>query len=459
MRQNLLDQLPLVPAAIDHEHARELGAISVVLDELPEAVHLIHEDLCWRGKRRVDPSKGRRGLAAEQILRITILKQMNGFSYEQLAFHLADSTTYRTFCRLGFDRKPPKKSALQKNVKRVRATTWQNIHQWVAQRAQQLGVETGKKVRTDCTVVESNIHYPTDSSLLWDSVRVLVRGMSRAKETFGIEFHDHSRRAKRRAMGILNAKSTAERRPLYRDLIKVTDKTLAQAERVASQLGEVEVGGILQMALAETLATELREYVRLAHQVISQTERRVFRGETVPASEKLVSIFEAHTDIIIKDRRETLYGHKLCLTSGASGIVTDVVVERGNPSDSTLAIRMIERHKESFGQVPRQASFDGGFASRDNLATLKQLGVKDVAFSKRCRLEISDMVKSSWLYRKLKNFRAGIEGVISFLKRGFGLGRCLWRGFQSFEAYVNASVVACNLLVIARHALARRKAS
>jgi IS5 family transposase len=384
---------------------------------------------------------------------------MNGFSYEQLAFHLADSTTYRTFCRLGFDRKPPKKSALQKNVQRVRATTWQNIHQWVAQRAQQLGVETGKKVRTDCTVVESNIHYPTDSSLLWDSVRVLVRGMSRAKETFGIEFHDHSRRAKRRAMGILNAKSTAERRPLYRDLIKVTDKTLAQAERVASQLGEVEVGGILQMALAETLATELREYVRLAHQVISQTERRVFRGETVPASEKLVSIFEAHTDIIIKDRRETLYGHKLCLTSGASGIVTDVVVERGNPSDSTLAIRMIERHKESFGQVPRQASFDGGFASRDNLATLKQLGVKDVAFSKRCRLEISDMVKSSWLYRKLKNFRAGIEGVISFLKRGFGLGRCLWRGFQSFEAYVNASVVACNLLVIARHALARRKAS
>jgi IS5 family transposase len=110
-----------------------------------------------------------------------------------------------------------------------------------------------------------------------------------------------------------------------------------------------------------------------------------------------------------------------------------------------------------FGQVPLQASFDGGFASRDNLATIKQLGVKDVAFSKRCRLEVSDMVKSSWVYRKLKNFRAGIEGVISFLKRGFGLGRCLWRGFQSFEAYVKASVVACNLLVIARHALARRK--
>jgi IS5 family transposase len=457
MRKSLLDQLPLVPAAIDHEHARELAAISIVLDGLPEAVRFIHEDLCRRGKRRVDPSKGRHGLAAEQILRVTILKQMSGFSYEQLAFHLADSTTYRTFCRLGLDRKPPKKSTLQKNIKRIRATTWQAIHQLVAQRAQQLGVETGKKVRTDCTVVESNIHHPTDSSLLWDSVRVLVRGMGRAKETFGIEFHDHSRRAKRRAMGILNAKSAAQRKPLYRDLIKMTDKTLAQAERVASQLDEVEVGSIAQMALAETLATELREYGRLAQQVISQTERRVFRGETVPASDKLVSIFETHTDIIIKDRRDTLYGHKLCLTSGASGIVTDVVVERGNPADSTLAVHMIERHKDLFGQVPLQASFDGGFASRDNLATIKQLGVKDVAFSKRCRLEVSDMVKSSWVYRKLKNFRAGIEGVISFLKRGFGLGRCLWRGFQSFEAYVKASVVACNLLVIARHALARRK--
>ena len=150
-------------------------------------------------------------------------------------------------------------------------------------------------------------------------------------------------------------------------------------------------------------------------------------------------------------------GHKICLTSGASGIVTDVVGERGNPSDSTLAVTMIERHKNLFGNAPLQASFDGGFASRENLESIKKLGVRDVAFSKRCRLEISDMVKSSWLHRQLKHFRAGIEAVISFLKRGFGLRRCLWRGFQSFQAYVHASVAACNLLVIARHVLAARK--
>jgi IS5 family transposase len=457
MRKSLLDQLPLVPVTINHEHARELAVIGAVLDQLPEAVQLIHEDLSRRGKRRVDPSKGRHGMAAEQVLRVATLKQMTGLSYELLAFHLADSATYRTFCRFGFDREVPDQRTLQRNVKRVRSETWQAIHGLVVVKAQELGIETGNKIRTDCTVVNSNIHHPTDSSLLSDSVRVLTRIMSQAHEEFGLEFHNHSRRANRRAMGIANAKRKAQRGKLYRDLIKVTAKTVAQAQKVANELDKVEVGSLLQMALAQGLAAELRQYSALAGQVISQTERRIFGGEKLPPSEKIVSIFEPHTDIIIKDGRETLYGHKICLTSGASGIVTDVVVERGNPADSTLPVNMIERHKKLFGHVPLQASFDGGFASRENLVSIKQLGVQDVAFSKGRGLEINDMVRSGWVYRQLRNFRAGIEAGISFLKRGFGLGRCLWRGFESFCAYVHASVVSCNLLVIARHVLAARK--
>jgi IS5 family transposase len=145
------------------------------------------------------------------------------------------------------------------------------------------------------------------------------------------------------------------------------------------------------------------------------------------------------------------------LTSGASGLVTDAVVEQGNPADASLAVRMVQRQKDLYGKPPRQVCFDGGFASRANLADIKALGVADVAFHKRCRLEIEDMVKSTWVYRRLRAFRAGIEGVISFLKRGFGLGRCLWRGFRSFQAYVQASVLACNLLTVARHALAAAK--
>jgi transposase, IS5 family len=143
----------------------------------------------------------------------------------------------------------------------------------------------------------------------------------------------------------------------------------------------------------------------------------------------------------------------MCLTAGASGMVTDVVIENGNPADSTLAVKMVQRQRDLYGKAPRQVSFDGGFTSRSNLATLKELGVEDVAFAKRGGLPIAEMVKSTWVYRCLRNFRAGIEGTISFLKRAFGLDRCTWSGFGSFKAYVCGSVLACNLLVLARHLL------
>ena len=187
---------------------------------------------------------------------------------------------------------------------------------------------------------------------------------------------------------------------------------------------------------------------------MNQTERRVFNEESVPASEKLVSIFEEHTDIIVKDHRHTFYGHKICLTSGRSTLVTDCTILEGNPADSTLAVQMIDRHIEITGRAPKQAAYDGGFTSKANLEAIKAKGVEDVAFSKARSLQITDMVRSPWVYKKLRNFRAGIEGTISFLKRVFGLDRCTWRSLPSFKSYVWSSIMTFNLLVIARHALA-----
>ena len=451
MREKIHQQQPLVPAAIEHGHAYELRQMGGVLDQLPDATQLVHGDLVRPGTKS---NKGRRGMTAEQVLRAMVIKQMNGFSYEELAFHLADSSSYRWFCRLGIGDISPKKSTLQKVIKRVRAETWTAINVMIVSYAAGQGIERGNKIRTDCTVVESNIHHPTDSSLLWDCARVLSRLMADARENFGLNFSDHTRRAKRRALGITNAKSNAERPPLYRDLLKVVDKTVEQAKRVAVELDEVRVDGLMSILKAQALAARLRHYVGLAGNVISQTERRVLRGEAVPALEKIVSIFEPHTDIIVKDQRETLYGHKICLTAGASGLVTDVVVEHGNPADSTLAVRMIQRQCQVFGKPPRQVSFDGGFVSRSNLTAIKRLGVQDVAFAKKGSLQITEMVKSTWVYRRLRDFRAGIEGIISFLKRGFDLTRCRWSGLGSFKAYVSASVLACNLLIVARHLLA-----
>jgi transposase, IS5 family len=453
MRRILHDQLRLVPPLINHEHARELSQISAVLDGLPEAVELVHADLIRRRGKAVDATRGREGLTAEQVLRALVVKQMNGYSYDELAFHLADSNTYRSFCRLGIAQNPPTKSTLQKNIKSIKAETWESVNRKLTHIAAAKKIENGATIRTDCTVVKSNIHAPTDSSLLWDSVRTLNRVMGQAKKNFGLQFNNRSRRAKRRAVAILNAKSTADRKPLYMDLLKVTEATVRNAERIAAELDAVTTTNVGDVLRAGLLADEIRHFVPMVKRVIDQTQRRVLHGESVPASDKLVSIFEPHTDIIMKDRREPQYGHKICLTTGVSGLVTDVVIQNGNPADSTLPVIMVERQRGLYGKVPRQASFDGGFASGSNLAEIKAMGVEDVAFSKRRGISMTEMVKSSWVYRCLRNFRAGIEGTISFLKRIFGLDRCTWSSFDSFKAYVHGSVLACNLLILARHLL------
>jgi len=449
MRAIVQSQLSIVQPPIEHNHAQELQVISNILDQEPKAVELVYADIVRHGG---DTQAGRKGMTAEQVLRALIVKQMNDFSYEQLAFHLADSCTYRSFCRMGISNKPPAKSALQDNIKQVTPQTLEAINCLLIQYARSKGIESGRQVRFDCTVVESNIHKPRDSELLWDGVRVLTRLMQKANEELGpLSVLNHTRRAKRRALAILHAKDEKTRRKLYKDLLKVTWKTINGAEKVVKFLDDICGANVVAVAIAREMSSELRAVIELVYQVISQTERRVFGGEQVTAEEKIVSIFEPHTDIIIKDRREILFGHKLCLSSGVSGMVTDCVIEEGNPADSTLAVEMVKRQKSIFDKVPSQVAFDGGFASKENLQDIKGLGVKDVAFSKRRGLPLNEMVKSSWVYRKLRNFRAGIEGIISFLKRAFGLDRCTWKGHSSFKSYVWASIVSANVLLIARH--------
>ena len=189
-------------------------------------------------------------------------------------------------------------------------------------------------------------------------------------------------------------------------------------------------------------------------QVIDQATRRVIQGETVPAREKVVSFFESHTDIIVKGQRETEYGHKIFLTGGTSNLILDCIIERGNPSDADHYRQLVERIENIYGRVPRQVTADGGFASKENLAWAKGKEIKDVAFSKKRGLSVLDMVKSSWVYKKLKNFRAGIEANISALKRAFGLRRCSWSGLEGFKQYVWSAIVSYNLLVLARHKIA-----
>ena len=445
MRQLLREQPTLNGPVVDHPLARELEGIDGILRcHNPGMALRVLQDLqrsvLWVGE-------GREGMPAEQVLRAAILKQRNKWTYDELSFHLADSRTYRAFCGLGPFDDPPSRSTLQRNIKTITEDTWGLINGHVVRYAREKRVEDGRKTRTDATAVASNIHAPSDSSLLWDSVRVLARLMLRAHEDFGIRrFPDRRRRAKRRALEVLNTKPHQKRKRVkaYRDLLKVTHETIRYAREGIAQL---EACADIMTPL---LAAEIRRYIPRVERVIDQTERRVLHGEQVPAEDKIFSIFEEHTDIIIKDQRDIHYGHKLTVTSGRSGLILDWVIEDGNPADSTLAVRMVERQKDLYGRVPRQVAFDGGFASKDNLREIKDLGVNDVSFSKKRGLDVLDMVKSHWVYRRLRDFRAGIESWISFLKRSFGLERVDWRGKAGFARYVGASIVAANLVILAR---------
>jgi IS5 family transposase len=446
MRKKSKKQLPLMPDASDHPQAVELENISRILDANPTICDLAMQDICKvnKGKRK----SGANGMTAEQAVRAAIVKQMFNFSYQELAFHIVDSKSIRRFMRIGIADKGYKKSTLNNNIKALSPQTWEAINEQLVQYAAEEKIEKAREVRIDCTVVESNIHEPTDSSLLWDSVRVLTRFLHRAKDDYGLRilFQDHSRRAKRRLLGIMNSRSKKDRKRKYADLLKVTEKTISYAHKAIEAIDKVASTGNGLMLLR----LDLNQYSQLAARVIDQTQRRVLLGENVPAADKVVSLFETHTDIIVKDRRDTFFGHKICLAGGASNLIVDCLIVDGNPADSNLTIEMLDRQKELYGRYPLKVALDGGFASKDNLNKAKEKQIKDVCFAKKRGLEVEDMCRSQWVYSRLRRFRAGIESGISWIKRCFGMTRCTWKGLRSFKSYVWASIVSANLLTLAR---------
>ncbi len=450
MRKKQQKQMPLIEPASGHPQDRELEIISLMIDNTPTICDYVLQDLNERkGKKR---NAGAEGMSADQILRAAVVMRLYSFTYEQLAFHIYDSRALRRFCRIGFADKGFGKSALNANIKRITPHTWERISRDLLVHAKDECLEKGRKARIDCTVVESNIHKPYDSIQLFDCVRVLTRLFYKARDDFGINivFGDHQRRAKRRMVGIQYAKTMKQRLPLYTDLLKVTQKTIGYAINAEKLLGALYPTDILMPGLLN----DIKHYGDLARQVYDQTYRRVIQGESVPADQKVLSIFEEHTDVIVKDNRDTHYGHKICLTGGASNLILDCVVLEGNPADTDLVEQMLDRQKQIYGRYPLKVALDGGFASKDNLSKAKKRKIKDVCFAKKRGLQETDMCRSEYVYKKLRRFRAGIESGISWLKRSFGLTRCTWKGFRSFKCYVLSSVVAANLLTMARKKLA-----
>lgn len=265
-----------------------------------------------------NPRTGHPGLTGEQTLRLIILRQLTGWTYAELACHLADSATYRAFSRVGALLAPPSKSAVAEHIRRVRPETLDALNQLVVTSPAARAVEKARTVRMDATVVPVAIHHPTDSGLLSDAVRVLDRRRLRVEQASGFgAYHRHRRRAKRRAIEIEHLAPQAVRRrtACYRELGRLTDATASYATYALAHLEALP-----RPPTRDRLRTPLGTFLPRVAQVIDQTTRRVLQGETVPADEKLVSLFEPHADVIVKDRRDTYDGHQILLTTGRSGL-------------------------------------------------------------------------------------------------------------------------------------------
>ncbi|MBA2703088.1 MAG: ISNCY family transposase [Blastocatellia bacterium] len=438
------------PQILKHKVGRELAAIATLLETDHEIALLVHRDLTSAAIAAV----GRKGLTAMQVLRCAVLKQWGRLTYDELEFHLRDSASFRQFARiLG---RGPSRSALQEAIISITAETWERINRALLGQAQDLGIETGHMTRLDSTAIETFIHHPTDATLLQDCVRVITRllgqGLER-KPRPRYRFANHNRVTKRLVLTINDAKSEAIREAAYKKLISIATRVRMSGNDGVAGLKlwlQEGRGSEEDQRWAEKICKELERVIALLEKIIDQTKRRVLKKEKVETSEKIVSIFETHTDIIVKGQRETVFGHKMFVVSGKSSMILDCMLPRGNPADVEYFVPIVMRQAEIMGKIPRQTAADGGFASRSNLHEGKRLGVKDVVFAKRRGLAVEDMAGSKWIFNKLRDFRAGIEGNISTLKRAFGLNCSMWRGWEGFLRYVWSSIVSYNLRVMAR---------
>jgi IS5 family transposase len=413
-------------------------------------------------------TRGRRSTPVEVILRMLVVKHLYNWSYEQAEAFVADSITLRQFCRIYLN-SVPDDTVLIKWANLIRPETLQQLLEHVVQMAQRLKVTRGRKLRTDGTVVESNIHHPTDSSLLVDGVRVLSRILGQAQKIIASTaegsqrvakevFRNRLRSARKTARVISEAtrrktqETTQRTQKAYRKLVKVTQASVEQAKQV------VEVLQAVATEEAEKLQQQAEHFLLLVEQVIDQTVRRMVDGEKVPATEKVVSLFEPHTNIIRRGKKDkpVEFGHKVWFDEVDGGIVSDYRILEGNPKDEGQWPLSLERHRELFDRPPDQASGDRGLYSPRNETLAEEMGVRRVIIPKSGyrSVERRQHEKQRW-FRRGRCYHQGVEGRISVLKRRHGLDRCLYHGEDGFERWVGWGVITHNLLTIGKALTAR----
>ena len=432
-----------------------LQSISDFRDDHEEMIEAVRRDL-ERGLK--NPETGRSGLTPQQVLRSLILRRVKNWNYRELRERITDGYTLRQFTDF-YCQPVPKHDAFNRAFNRLTPETLRAVNELVVQAAVHLGLEEGQRLRVDTTVVQTDIHHPTDNTLLWDVVRVVTRLVLRLRKTVQKRiqgFHNRSRAARRRMQEIqrMTPKERHEcQTEKYRELIRVTEEVVNSAQKVVEQTRKARGKDLVaEMAIPE-LRKEIDHYCELGDRVIDQARRRVLQGEQVPTAEKIYSIFETHTDLIKRGKVLTPveFGHKVFLAESAQGLITQYEVLEGNPGDDQQVEPSLERHQENFGRAPELYSSDRGFFSEINVKSCKQKGVKVVCIPQRGGKKTAkrEAYEKSPAFKKGQRFRAGIEGRISVLFRGRGMKRCLAEGHLRYELLVGAAVLANNLMRIA----------
>jgi transposase, IS5 family len=448
----------------------QLAAISDFLDDQAELIECIRRDLA-RGLKK--PGSGRSGLTPSQILRSLVLMRLKNWDYRELRERIADGLTLRQFTDF-YCAPVPKHDAFQRGFVRLTPQTLKAINELVVRAAVELGLEDGAKLRVDTTVVQTDIHHPTDNTLLWDVVRVITRlvgRLAKALELRRIKGFRNRRRSARRRMYEIQRMTTRQRQEQqagkYRALIGIAEEVVGNAEAALETTRGMRGGDLLAAMAIEDLRKQIEHFCGLGSRVIDQARRRVLDGEQVPNDQKIYSIFEPHTDLIKRGKVRTPveFGHKVFLAESAQGLITQYEVLNGNPSDEVHVAPSLRRHRQGFGRVPELYGSDRGFFNEQNLASCKHNGVKVVCIPQRGGKKTAEReaYEKSADFKQGQRFRAGIEGRISVLLRGRGMKRCLAQGRDRFELLIGAAVLANNLMriadLLAKQSSRRRKAA
>jgi IS5 family transposase len=427
----------------------ELFIVDQILNQFPAIVQLAAP--CFSNLDQHNHI-GRTGMTLEQTVRCTIYMKRKSLSYRELALHTADSKMGMVFMKMDYGQSFSHQT-LQQNISKITADVLYDMNVAICQLAMELKVDDGKKMRSDSTAIMTDIHYPTNCSLLWDCIRVCSRMLKQATQFFvALKVTHYQRSAKKLNYRIVNTQDQDKRIPLFKKVLRVQYKYINYAKDAIAYLSQLQVSDFMVDLARQDFLVRLQDLLPKMEQIYDVAYRREILKESVAIKEKLFSIFETHTDFIKKGRRDPVFGHKINLTSGKSNLIFDVIMERGNPNDKGYFSKTLDNITHNYQLVPRDFATDGGYASFDNLKTAQNKGVKNIVFTKS-KGKLKNIVSSKRMETMLKNWRSGIEAIISNFKRGLDAHRCNWKGYEKFQSYILWSVITFNLVVIASNIL------